>query len=113
MAERKLSASLVRIRQRRTGPLILELDLTDGITEGPPTDPLSALLTMRRTRLQDLLDGLKRAAADARVRVLVVKVGGSRIGLAKVQELRAAIGGFRQSGNLTVAWSESFGEFVH
>src|ERR1700761_9615617 len=113
MADAKLAASLVRMRQRRTGPLILELDLTDGITEGPPTDPLSALLTMRRTRLQDLLSGLKRAAADDRVRSLVVKVGGSRIGLAKVQELRAAIGEFRQSGKLAVAWSESFGEFVH
>jgi protease-4 len=101
------------MRQRRTGPLILELDLTDGIAEGPPADPLSALLTMRRTRLQDLLDGLRRAAADDRVRVLVVKVGGSKIGLAKVQELRAAIGDFRHSGKLTVAWSESFGDFVH
>jgi protease-4 len=101
------------MRQRRTGPLILELDLTDGIAEGPPADPLSALLTMRRTRLQDLLDGLKRAAGDDRVRVLVVKVGGSRIGLAKVQELRAAIGDFRKSGKLAVAWAESFGDFVH
>jgi protease IV len=101
------------MRQRRTGPLILELDLTDGIAEGPPADPLSALLTMRRTRLQDLLDGLRRAAGDDRVRALVVKVGGSRIGLATVQELRAAIGDFRASGKLAVAWAESFGEFVH
>ncbi len=101
------------MRQRRTGPLILELDLTEGIAEGPPADPLSALLTMRRTRLQDLLEGLRRAAADDRVRVLVVKVGGSRVGLAQVQELRAAIGDFRKSGKLAVAWAESFGDFVH
>ncbi|MDX6421413.1 MAG: protease, partial [Trebonia sp.] len=101
------------MRKRRTGPLILELDLTDGIAEGPPADPVSALLTMRKTRLQDLLDGLRRAAADDRVRVLVVKVGGSGIGLAKVQELRAAIGDFRRSGKLAVAWAESFGDFVH
>ena len=100
------------MRQRRTGPLILELDLTDGIAEGPPADPLSAVLTMRRTRLQDLLDGLRRAADDDRVRALVVKVGGSRIGLAKIQELRAAIGDFRRSGKLAVAWAESFGDFV-
>src|SRR5580704_5784791 len=112
MADAKLASSLIRMRQRRTGPLILELDLTDGIAEGPPADPLSALLTMRRTRLQDLLDGLRRAADDDRVRALVVKVGGSRIGLARVQELRAAIGDFRRSGKLTVAWSESFGEFI-
>ena len=100
------------MRQRRTGPLILELDLTEGIAEGPPADPLTALLTMRKTRLQDLLEGLRRAAADDRVRVLVVKVGGSRIGLAQVQELRAAIGDFRKSGKLAVAWAESFGDFV-
>jgi protease-4 len=112
MADAKLASSLVRMRQRRTGPLILELDLTDGIAEGPPADPLSALLTMRRTRLQDLLDGLRRAAADDRVKALVVKVGGSRIGLAVIQELRAAIGDFRQSGKLAVAWSESFGDFI-
>jgi protease IV len=113
MADARLAASLVRMRQRRTGPLILELDLTDGIAEGPPADPVSALLTMRRTRLQDLLDGLRRAAADDRVRVLVVKVGGSKIGLAKAQELRAAIGDFRRSGKLAIAWAESFGDFVH
>src|SRR5487761_183737 len=113
MADARLAASLVRMRQRRTGPLILELDLTDGIAEGPPSDPVTALLTMRKTRLQDLLEGLRRAAADDRVRVLVVKVGGSRIGLAKVQELRAAIGDFRRSGKLAVAWAESFGDFVH
>src|SRR6202000_2972393 len=112
MADAKLAASLIRMRQRRTGPLILELDLTDGITEGPPADPLTALLTMRRTRLQDVLDGLRRAAADDRVRVLVVKVGGSGIGLAKAQELRAAIGDFRRSGKLAVAWAESFGDSV-
>src|SRR5580692_3532602 len=112
MADAKLAAQLIHLRQRRTGPLILELDLTEGIAEGPPADPLSALLTMRRTRLQGLLDGLRRAGADDRVRVLVVKVGGSRIGLAKAQELRAAIGDFRRSGKLAIAWAESFGDFV-
>jgi protease-4 len=112
MADAKLAGQIVRMRQRRTGPLILELDLTDGIADGPPADPVAALLTIRRTRLPDLLDGLKRAASDDRVRALVVKVGGSRIGLAKVQELRDAVLEFRQSGKLAVAWSESFGDFV-
>ena len=112
MADVKLAGQIARIRQRTTGPLILELDLTDGIVEGPPQDPLAALLTIRRTRLSDLLDGLKRAAADDRVRALVVKVGGSRIGLARIQELRGAVSDFRRSGKLAVAWAESFGDFV-
>lgn len=108
----QLAGQVTRLRQRRTAPLILELDLTDGLAEGPPADPLSALLTMRRVRLLDVLEGLKRAANDDRVQALVVKVGGGRIGLARLQELRAAITAFRKSGKLTVAWSESFGEFT-
>ena len=112
MADATLAGQINRLRQRRTGPLILELDLTDGLAEGPPQDPLSALLTMRRMRLPDLLEGVKRASTDNRVRALVVKVGGSRIGLAKIQELREAVLGFRQSGKLAVAWAETFGEFV-
>ena len=112
MADATLAGQITRLRQRRTGPLILELDLTDGLAEGPPQDPLSALLTIRRMRLPDLLEGVKRASTDNRVRALVVKVGGSRIGLAKIQELREAILNFRQSGKLTVAWAETFGEFA-
>src|SRR6516165_9118214 len=108
----RIAATVTKLRQRRTGPLILELDLTEGIAEGPPQDPVSALLTIRRTRLPDLLEGLKRASTDDRVQALVVKVGGSRIGLAKIQELREAVQDFRQSGKLTVAWAETFGDFV-
>ena len=108
----RIAATVTKLRQRRTGPLILELDLTEGIAEGPPQDPLSALLTIRRTRLPDLLEGLKRASTDDRVQALVVKVGGGRIGLAKIQELREAVQDFRQSGKLTVAWAETFGDFV-
>src|SRR5215471_9788219 len=108
----RIAETVTKLRQRRTGPLILELDLTEGVAEGPPQDPLSALLTIRRTRLPDLLEGLKRASTDDRVRALVVKVGGSRIGLAKIQELREAVLDFRQSGKLTVAWAETFGDFV-
>ena len=102
-----------RLRQRQSGPLILELDLTDGIGEGPVTDPVSAIMSRRKTRLPDIIEGLRRARHDDRVRALVVKVGGSRIGLAQVQEVREAISGFRESGKLTVAWAETFGEFTH
>jgi protease-4 len=108
----QLAGHVTKLRQRRTGPFILELDLTEGITEGPPQDPVSALLTIRRTRLPDVLEGLRRASKDDRVRALVVKVGGSRIGLATAQELRGAVREFRRSGKLAVAWSESFGDFV-
>src|SRR6201987_2092932 len=110
---RQLTEPVTRLRQRQTAPLILELDLTDGMGEGPVTDPLSAIMSRRRVRLPDVIEGLRRARADDRVRALVVKVGGGRIGLARMQELREAVSEFRESGKLTVAWSETFGEFTH
>ena len=97
-------------RDRRNAALILELDLTDGIVEGQPADPVSALLSMRRTHLRDVLGGLRRARTDPQVKALIVKIGGQRIGLAMAQELRDAVRAFRDSGKLTVAWAESFGE---
>jgi protease-4 len=111
MVTSTLTDRITTFRQRRTAPLILELDLSDGIAEEPPTDPLSALATMRRLRLADVLDGLRRARTDDRVRALVAKVGGQRMGLAQVQELRAAISAFAGTGKLAVAWAETFGDF--
>src|SRR5580658_7418083 len=105
-------AEISRLRQRQTAPLILELDLTDGVPEGPATDPLSAVMSIRKVRLTDVLDGLRRARHDDRVRALVAKVGGARIGLARMQEIREAVAEFRASGKLTVAWAETFGEFT-
>jgi hypothetical protein len=98
-------AEISRLRQRQTAPLILELDLTEGVPEGPATDPLSAVMSIRKIRLTDIIEGLRRASHDDRVRVLVTKVGGGRIGLARMQEVREAIAEFRASGKLTVAWA--------
>ncbi|MFG1999151.1 signal peptide peptidase SppA [Spirillospora sp. NPDC048911] len=102
-------SAIKQARDRRTAPLVLELDLTDGIVETPPADPLAAILSMRRTHLRDVLDGLRRARADARVRALVVKITGG-VGLAMAQELREAVIAVREAGKLTVAWAETFGE---
>src|SRR5260370_24303359 len=110
---RQLTERVTRLRQRRTTPLSLELDLTDGVAEGAAPDPLSAIMSRRKIRLPDVIEGLRRASQDDRVRALVVKVGGGRIGLARMQEIREAIAAFRESGKLTVAWSETFGEFTH
>lgn len=98
-------------RQRRTAPLVLELDLSHGLVDDPGDDPLSMLRAYRRTRLTDVLDGLRRAAADRRVVALVAKIAPARLGLAKVQELREAVLALRRAGTPTVAWAETYGEF--
>src|SRR6202046_3005816 len=110
MPESTIADQLGRLRRQRTAPLILVLDLTDGITEEPPADPVSAVLTMRRSRLADLLEGLRRARNDQRVKALVVKLGGRPIGLATVQEIRRAVEEIRDAGEQTGAWGEAFRE---
>ena len=111
MPESLPATGLAKLRQHFTAPLILELDLTDGITETRPSDPVSALLNKNRAPLPDVIDALRRARDDDRVAVLVARLGGKSIGLAAVQELRQAITEFAAAGKSTVAWAESFGEF--
>ena len=79
MADAMLGGQITKLRQRRTSPFILELDLTQGINQGPPADPVAALLARRKTRLADVLDGLRRARQDDRVKAVVAKVGGQHI----------------------------------
>jgi protease IV len=106
-----LAGALGKFTRQRTAPLILELDLTDGVIETRPPDPLSAVMTRHQPTVADVLAGLKAARADDRVKALVVKVGGKAIGLGIVQELREAIARFRAAGKPAWAWAETFGEF--
>ncbi|ETK31905.1 signal peptide peptidase SppA [Microbispora sp. ATCC PTA-5024] len=110
-ATRTILETVDKLRQRRTAPLVLELDLTEGLSEGPPADPVGALLSMRKARLADVLSGLKRARKDPRVTALIVKIGGNPLGLGMVQELRTAVLKLRAAGKRTVAFAETFGEF--
>ncbi|RCV49781.1 signal peptide peptidase SppA [Marinitenerispora sediminis] len=107
----KLIEPVAMIHRRRTAPLVLELDLTEGLTDETPGDPLGQVMALRRHRLSDVVEGIRRAARDPRVRALVARIGGQPLGFGRVQELRAAVTAFRRSGKPTVAWSESFGEF--
>jgi protease IV len=111
MSEPIIASRVTRLLQQRAAPLILELDLTDGMTETRPADPVSAILARHRLVLADVLDALRRARADRRVQALVVRLGGRPMGLAVVQELRNAIREFADTGKATVAWAETFGEF--
>jgi len=106
-----LAGPLGKLARQRTAPLILELDLTEGIMATRPPDPLAAVMTRHQPTITDVLAALKTARADDRVKALVVKVGGKPIGLGVVQELRQAVKRFRDAGKPTWAWAETFGEF--
>ncbi|OAA24253.1 signal peptide peptidase A [Frankia sp. EI5c] len=100
-----------RFTRRRTAPVILELDLTSDLAEGVPADPLTAAMTHRRATLREVVDGLRRAARDDRARVLVAHIAAGGLPLARAQEIRDAVAGFRASGGVAIAHADTFGEF--
>ncbi len=106
----KLAGRVGKLTYRASTPLVLELDLTEGIVDAPPGDPVSAALSYRRPRLQYVVEGMRWARSDPDVAAVLVKVGGSRLTLAAAQEVRSALTELRRAGKLTVVWAETFGE---
>ncbi len=110
MTATSLTSRLLRATPLHRSGLLLELDLTRGLPEAPPTTPLEMLRARQRPTLHAVVEALERAASDDRVRGLVAHVGGWQPGLAASHELREAVTRLRESGRRTVAWSEAFGE---
>jgi protease-4 len=97
------------LARRRPEHLLLELDLSRGVAETPPSSPLR-VRGRQVPVLRGLVDALATAARDEHVTGLVAHIGQRPISLAHSSELREAVLGFRASGKGAVAWSESFGE---
>ena len=93
--------------------ILLELDLTRGVLETPPSSPVAAFRSRHLPTLRELVGALRKGARDDTVVGLVAHLGGQRLSLAQVQDLREAVADFRTSGKTAVAWSESFGETGH
>ncbi|MGW7684187.1 signal peptide peptidase SppA [Kribbella sp. NPDC054772] len=89
---------------------LLELDLTRGVLETPPASPVAAFRARHLPTLRELVGALRKAGRDDAVVGVVAHLGGHRLSLAQVQELREAVTDFRTSGKPAVAWTESFGE---
>ncbi|MDZ4736244.1 MAG: signal peptide peptidase SppA [Rhodospirillaceae bacterium] len=89
---------------------VLQADLRAGIVE---TEPYYVPLISdfdRSLTLRDLIETLHAAADDERVAGLIVRVNGSKLSLAQIQELRDAVAAFRAGGKRAVAFAETFGE---
>ncbi len=96
-----------------TGTMIV-FDLPADLPEGEtPSRPLS--LGFRRSRyvMHEVIDGLRRAAADDDVRGLVLHIEDLDWGWAKAYEVRDALQAFRNSGKPIYASFESGGELEY
>ena len=65
--------------------IILSVNLSQGLAEGPSEDRLLRVLVGAEPTLRDVLDAIETAAGDPRVKVLMAHVGDDELGLAKIQ----------------------------
>ncbi|QDP95602.1 signal peptide peptidase SppA [Microlunatus elymi] len=90
-------------------PLVLEIDLSLGLQDATPQDPLTALRARNTPRLSHIISGLRHAAGDDEVVALIMHLT-PMIKAAEADELAIALRSFRDAGKKVIAWSESFGE---
>ncbi len=79
------------------------------IEESPTRTGLTSVLTGHAKKLREVIAGIDRAAGDARIKGLVLKVDAST-GMSQTQELRAAIKRFRAAGKFVYAFADDYGE---
>jgi protease-4 len=111
-----IAAVVVVIRFKPSTPalpdkIILSVDLTQGLAEGPGEEGWLKLVGGGKPSLRDFLDAIEAAGADPRVKGLLARVGDDEFGLAEVQQVRDAITAFRAKGKFALAFADSFGEF--
>lgn len=74
-----------------------------------PMSLLQAGDGVHQVLLRDVVDAIRGAAADSRIKALVIETDGlSGAGLAKLEEIAAAVDAFRQTGKKVHAWGRHF-----
>ncbi|MGH7567094.1 MAG: signal peptide peptidase SppA [Gemmatimonadota bacterium] len=86
-------------------PAILAIDLQGLIVERSAPDFFSAELEGAEQQMHDLRLALERAAHDDRIAGVHLRVGNPGYGWAKAEDLRAALGAFRESGKFVYAFT--------
>lgn len=89
--------------------VVLELDLARGVLESRPSNPLQAMQVVNATSLSRLREALRDAAADERVKGLIVHAVPAAISATAHDEIGQLIEEFG-THKRTLAWAESFGE---
>jgi len=89
---------------------VLLLDLSHGLIEQRPVNPLARASLGGALVLREAVEALESAGRDERVKALVIRAGWGAPGLAQMQELRDAVTDFRAQGKPVTAFAETFGE---
>jgi protease-4 len=85
---------------------VLELDLRQSMEDKSSVSLLD--LTEGKLSIMDVVMGLDRAARDARVKGIFLRVGTADLSVPRAEELRDALKHFKESGKFVIAHSQSF-----
>jgi protease IV len=85
---------------------ILELHLKGELVEAAPVDSSFAIFSREPETLKSVLDDIRRAKSDKKIKGMLLLIDDPGIGLAKIEEIRAAILEFKQSGKPVFAFME-------
>ena len=96
---------------------ILKIDLVEEIVDSPSTDPFAAIdwMTMTSTKQLSLIKALRAietAKDDDRIEGIYLRLngGGGISGSAILEELRAAVVDFKESGKFVVSYNEVYSQ---
>ena len=99
-----------------TPQTIVKIDLAENITEAPTKNPMAgfdyASMTMAKsTHLLKVLQSIEAAKNDARIKGIYLNFTGTGgVTTGAVEELRAALVDFKQSGKFVVAYNEGYSQ---
>lgn len=98
---------------------ILHINLNESLVDAPSKNPMGTfdLMSMTQTSqltIYDALRALESAAKDERIEGIYINmVGGGSANMTLLEELRAAIIQFKQSGKWVVAYNETYSQGVY
>ena len=99
-----------------TPQTIVKIDLAENISEAPTKNPLAGFdyttMTMaKNTHLLKVLQSIEAAKGDERVKGIYLNfTGAGGAGTGVIEEMRAALVDFKQSGKFVVAYNESYSQ---
>ncbi|MDE5906461.1 MAG: S49 family peptidase, partial [Alistipes sp.] len=96
---------------------ILKIDLAEQIVDAPSTDPLAdfdfmSMQSTKKISIMKALRAIEAAKDDDRIEGIYLRLngGGGVVGTALLEELRAAIVDFKQSGKFVVSYNETYSQ---
>ena len=98
---------------------ILHIDFNEDIVEAPSKDPMAmfdiqSMNTNSELTLYKALRAIEFAASDERIKGIYINIDGAgSASLTSLEELRAAIEAFKQSGKFVVAYNEVYSQMIY